>query len=134
MGLDSRREVQEQAIEIEEARELVLEHVSPLGSENVDLRAALGRVLAEAVESAVDVPAFDGSAMDGFAVRAADTWGAGRDAPVTLRTVDESRAGRPAARRVEPGQAIAISTGAAMPEGADAVVCVEDTRSSADSV
>ena len=132
--LDSPREVEAHAIEIEEARELVLEHVSPLASENVELHVALGRVLAEAVESAGDVPAFDGSAMDGFAVRAADTRGAGRDAPVTLRTVDESRAGRPAARRVGPGLAIAISTGAAMPDGADAVVRVEDTRSTADSV
>src|SRR5262249_2411405 len=117
--LTSRRDVHAHAIEIEEARELVLEHVSPLASENVELHAALGRVLAEAVESAGAVPAFDGSAMDGFAVRAADTRGAGRDAPVTLRTVDESRAGRPAARSVEPGLAIAISTGAAMPNGAD---------------
>jgi molybdopterin molybdotransferase len=126
--------VEEHAIEIEKARQLVLEHVSPLGSENVPLRAALGRVLAEAVESAGDVPAFDSSAMDGFAVRGADTQGAGHDAPATLRTVDESRAGRPATRSVEPGLAIAISTGGAMPDGADAVVRVEDTRSTADSV
>src|SRR5262249_46302810 len=121
-------------IEIEQARQLVLEHVSPLGSENVELRAALGRVLAEVVESAGDVPAFDGSAMDGFAVRAADTHRAGPDAPVTLRTVDEPRAGRPATGSVERGRAIAISTGAAMPDGADSVVRVEDTRSTADSV
>jgi molybdopterin molybdotransferase len=126
--------VETQAIEIEEARQLVLEHIAPIGSEQVPLRAALGRVLAEAVESPGDVPAFDGSAMDGFAVRARDTQGASRDGPVTLRTVDESRAGRPATQVVGPGLAIAISTGAAMPDGADAVVRVEDTRSIADSV
>ena len=83
-------------IEIEEARRLVLEHVSPLPSERVELRASLGRVLAEDVASPEDVPAFDNSAMDGFAVRAADTRGARRDSPVTLRIVDESRAGHPA--------------------------------------
>jgi molybdopterin molybdotransferase len=126
--------VETQAIEIEEARQLVLEHVAPLGGEHVPLRAGLGRVLAEAVESPGDVPAFDGSAMDGFAVRAADTEGAARDAPVRLRTVDESRAGRPATQVVKPGLAIAISTGAAMPDGADAVVRVEDTMSTDDSV
>ena len=121
-------------IEIERARLLVLDHVSPLRSEEVPLRAALGRTLAEPVESDSDVPAFDGSAMDGFAVRAADTQGARPDAPRKLQLVDESRAGRPAARSLEPGQAIAISTGAAMPDGADAVVQVEETRSTADSV
>ena len=121
-------------IEIEQARLLVLDHVSPLGSEEVPLRGALGRMLAEPVESGGDVPAFDCSAMDGFAVRAADTLGARPDAPRKLQLVDESRAGRPAARSLEPGQAIAISTGAAMPDGADAVVQVEETRSTADSV
>lgn len=120
------------AIEIERARQLVLEQVSPLGSEQVPLRAALGRVLAQAVESGDDVPAFDGSAMDGFAVRAEDTQGARPDGAVRLRVVDASRAGRPAGRSVEPGQTIAISTGAALPDGADAVVRVEDTRSTAD--
>ena len=123
-----------QVIEIEQARLLVLDHVSPLGSEEVPLRGALGRMLAEPVESGGDVPAFDCSAMDGFAVRAADTLGARPDAPRKLELVDESRAGRPAARSLEPGQAIAISTGGAMPDGADAVVQVEETRSTTDSV
>jgi molybdopterin molybdotransferase len=114
-------------IEIEEARRLVLEHVSPLPSESVELRAALGRVLAEDVVSPEDVPTFDSSAMDGFAVRAADTRGARRDSPVTLRIVDESRAGHPARSGLGAGQAIAISTGAVIPIGADAVVRVEET-------
>jgi molybdopterin molybdotransferase len=116
-------------IEIEEARRLVLEHVSPLPSERVELRASLGRVLAEDVASPEDVPAFDSSAMDGFAVRAADTRGARRDSPVTLRVVDESRAGHPARASLGIGQAIAISTGAVIPTGADAVVRVEETSS-----
>jgi molybdopterin molybdotransferase len=110
-------------IEFEDARALVLEHARPLAAETVALSDALGRVLAEEVRAQEDVPAFDNSAMDGFAVRAADT-GAG----VRLRIVGESRAGTPAAIAVAAGEACAISTGAAMPAGADAVVRVEDTR------
>jgi molybdopterin molybdotransferase len=110
-----------------EARRLVLERVRPLEEEPVPLRAALGRVLAADVESAEPVPGFDNSAMDGFAVRAADTAGASATAPVALRIADEARAGRPAASALEAGQAIAISTGAMLPEGADSVVRVEDT-------
>jgi molybdopterin molybdotransferase len=117
-------------IEIEDARSAVLEGVSPLPAEDVPLASALGRVLAEDVTSADAVPGFDNSAMDGFAVRAADTGGASAEAPARLALVDESRAGRPAEHRLEAGQAIAISTGAMLPEGADAVVRVEDTSSS----
>jgi molybdopterin molybdotransferase len=116
-------------IEIEKARRLILERLSPLPGERLELRASLGRVLAEDVTGPEDVPAFDNSAMDGFAVRAADIRGARRDSPVTLRIVDESRAGHPATSGVEAGQAIAISTGAAIPTGADAVVRVEETMS-----
>jgi molybdopterin molybdotransferase len=116
-------------IEIEEARRLVLERVSPLPGERVPLREALGRVLAVEVSAADPVPGFDNSAMDGFAVRAADTASASSEAPVTLEVVDESRAGRPAERPVGPGEAILISTGAMVPEGADSVVRIEDTRS-----
>ena len=110
-------------IEIEEARRLVLERASPLAAEEVPLGEALGRVLAIEVGAADPVPGFDNSAMDGFAVRAADT----AAAPVTLQVVDESRAGRPARRAVGAGEAILISTGAMVPDGADSVVPVEDT-------
>jgi molybdopterin molybdotransferase len=120
-------EMARELIEVEEAARLVLQHAAPLGPEPVDVAAALGRVLAEPVESAESVPAFDNSAMDGYAVRAADTAGAGADRPARLELVDESRAGRPATHLVAPGEAIAISTGAMIPEGADAVVRVEDT-------
>jgi molybdopterin molybdotransferase len=116
-----------QLIEIEEARGRVLERVPRLDSEPVALRAALGRVLAEDVRSSEPVPRFDNSAMDGFAVRAADTGGANPGQPVELALVDESRAGRPAEAALQQGEAIAISTGAALPAGADAVVRVEDT-------
>ena len=117
----------EKLIEPLEARRLVLERATPLGAEPVPLRAALGRVLAADVESAHPVPGFDNSSMDGFAVRAVDTRGASAAAPVALRLADESRAGRPAQSSLDRGQAIAISTGAMVPDGADSVVRVEDT-------
>jgi molybdopterin molybdotransferase len=110
-----------------EARRLVLERAIPLGDEPVSLRAALGRVLAEDVKSDYPVPGFDNSAMDGFAVRAADIRGATARDPVTLRLADESRAGSSAGSTLAEGQAIAISTGAMVPAGADSVVRVEDT-------
>jgi molybdopterin molybdotransferase len=104
-------------ISIDEAQGRVLHAVRPLMTEDVPLAAALGRVLAEEVESPIDVPPFDSSAMDGYAVVA----GPGAE----LEVVDESRAGRPAEAAVEPGKAIRISTGGALPEGATAVVPLE---------
>jgi molybdopterin molybdotransferase len=118
--------------EIEEARRLVLDRVVPLEAEPVALKDALGRVLAEPVTSADAVPGFDNSAMDGYAVRAADT--AGANGGARLRVVDESRAGHPAQRRLAAGEAVAISTGAMVPEGADAVVRVEDTDAGSQEV
>jgi molybdopterin molybdotransferase len=111
-----------------EARELVLSRARPLGLETVPLAEALGRILGEPLASTDDIPPFDSSAMDGFAVRATDTRGARSGAPVELRLVGESRAGAPAARGPEPGEAVRISTGAVLPPGADAVVRVEDTN------
>jgi molybdopterin molybdotransferase len=124
----------DQLIEIDDARRLVLRSTAPLGPEPVELRDALGRVLAEPITSAAPVPAFDNSAMDGYAVRAADVADVREDAPATLEVVAESRAGAPAGRGVEPGQAIAISTGAVVPDGADAVVRVEDTDGGSERV
>jgi molybdopterin molybdotransferase len=82
--------VPDQLIEIEEARRRVVERVSPLPAEDVPLRDALGRVLATEVGAADPVPGFDNSAMDGFAVRAADTAPASADAPVTLAAARRS--------------------------------------------
>ena len=109
-------------IEIEQAREIVMGCVEPPGEEPVALSEALGRVLAEDVLSEEDVPGFDSSAMDGFALRSADVTETGASG---LEIVGESRAGHPSEEALELGQAIAISTGAAIPEGADAVVPVE---------
>jgi molybdopterin molybdotransferase len=111
----------------EEALRLVLAQARSLAVERVPLADALGRVLGGALVGEGDVPPFDNSAMDGFAVRAEDTRGASSAAPITLRLGGESRAGSPAARGPERGEAIRISTGAALPPGADAVVRVEDT-------
>jgi molybdopterin molybdotransferase len=119
--------VPDKLIEIEEARRLVLERVAPLGPEPVAVLDALGRVLAEDVTSGDRVPGFDNSAMDGYAVRAKDTEPATAERPTRLDLVDEARAGHPAHHVVAPMEAIAISTGAMVPEGADAVVRVEDT-------
>ncbi len=115
-------------LEIDDARRLVLDSARALSGEPVELRMALGRVLAEDAAATEAVPPFDGSAMDGFAVRGADVASAARESPVSLELVDESRAGSPAGRALDSGQAIAISTGAVIPVGADTVVRVEDTR------
>ncbi len=116
-------------VEVDDAREAVLAAAPALGAETVPLgQGALGRVLAEDVAAPDPVPAFDGSAMDGFALRAADIAGAGPQTPVALRLVGESRAGHPAEVTLGEREAIAISTGAVLPRGADAVLRLEDTR------
>jgi len=108
-------------LSIDEARDVVLAATRPLPPETVALADALDRVLAAPVAAAHDVPRFVNSAMDGFALRAGP---AGR----TLRIVGESRAGTPAAVVLGSGEAVRISTGAVVPEGADAVIMVERTR------
>jgi molybdopterin molybdotransferase len=120
--------VPRQLLDIETARSAVLERCSLLGTEDVAIDEALGRILAEDVSSAHPIPPFDNSAMDGYAVIAADTADAAADVPVRLEVVGESRAGAPANSPVASGQAIAISTGAAMPEGADAILRLEDAE------
>jgi molybdopterin molybdotransferase len=106
-----------QLIAIEEARERILAAVSPLPAEPVPLASAFGRVLAEQLVAGLDLPPFRNSAMDGYALAA----GAGGE----LRVVGESRAGGPFEGVLEAGAAVQISTGAALPDGADAVVPVE---------
>jgi molybdopterin molybdotransferase len=107
-----------QLLALEEAQRRILERVVPLPSEEVSLRDAAGRVATTDVESRVDLPPFDSSAMDGFALRAADT-------PGRLPVVERIAAGRPARRPLAPGEAMAIATGGAVPVGADAVVPIE---------
>src|SRR4051812_8884041 len=101
----------------------------PLGVEHVPLAEALGRVLAEDVASPIDVPPFDRSGVDGFAVRAADLAGAGETAPVTLTLNNEAIAcGVAPSLAVTPGMTTPIATGGPIPRGADAVVMVEHTE------
>jgi molybdopterin molybdotransferase len=122
-------------VEIEDAQDRIRAAVSPLPSEDVPLGpAALGRVLAEEITASERVPAFDSSAMDGYAVRADDLAAASAASPVFLAVVDESRAGSPASRALAGGQAIAISTGAVLPSGTDAVARIEDTSRRGDGV
>ena len=105
----------------EEAAALVLGRTPVLGSEEVGLAEATGRVVAEDVVARRMLPAFPASAVDGYAIRSAD--GGGR-----LRVAGESAAGRPFAGRLEPGAAARILTGGVLPEGADSVVMVEDVE------
>jgi len=117
-----------------EALARVLEAAGPLPPRNVPLDEALGLVAAADVAAPGPVPPFDNSGMDGYAVRAADVAGAGAAAPVRLRVTADLPAGRVADRAVEPGTAHRIMTGAPVPDGADAVVPVEDTTAEADAV
>jgi molybdopterin molybdotransferase len=105
-------------ISIDEALRLVLERAQRLSEERIGIDAAFGRVLAEDAVSAVDLPPFDSSAMDGFALRSSDT-------PGRLPVVHRIPAGTPAPRSLEAGEAMGIATGAVVPEGADAVIPFE---------
>ncbi len=99
--------------------------LSPLGPETVAAAEAHGRVLAAEIRSEAAVPAFDRAAMDGYALRAQETFGAGAYSPVELSIVGESMPARPFSGEVRPGQAVRIMTGAPMPAGADAVLPAE---------
>jgi molybdopterin molybdotransferase len=115
-------------IGVEEALDEILSHVRPLAAERVPILEALGRVLAEEIVSDVNIPPFDNSAMDGFAVRSDDVVGATPDAPVRLRVIGSVAAGYVAEMGLEPGSALRIMTGAPLPGGADAVVPIEKTN------
>ena len=115
-------------LSVDDARTRVLESVEPLAIEKVSLREALGLVSATEVRAPHALPRFDNSAMDGYAVSAADTSGAGEYAPVELEIVGEVRAGGSDEVVVEAGTAARIMTGAPLPAGADAIVMVEVTE------
>ena len=114
-------------ISVDEALAEILSHVQPLDPERVPVLGALGRVLAEEIVSDIDVPPFDNSAMDGYAVRAAEITGATPGTPVRLTVAGSVAAGYVAGMHVGPGMALRIMTGAPMPDGADTVVPYEDT-------
>ena len=107
---------------------------SPLGEQDVHLTEASGRRVSRDITARFDAPAFDNSAMDGYAVRAGDVASATADAPVRLPVRGESRAGKPLRDAMRRGTACRIFTGAPMPTGADAVVIQEDTDRHGDEV
>ena len=115
-------------VTVEEARDAVLSEVQELPAEEVPIGAALGRVSADEIRAVSPIPPFDNSAMDGYALRAADVAAASVHAPVELPVVGESSAGHPWQRSLDAGETVAISTGAVLPSGADSVVRLEDTE------
>jgi len=124
----------EPMLAVEEARERVLAAFDALVPERVALAEALERVLAEEIIASEDIPPYANSSMDGYAVCAADTVGAGPESPLRLTVVGEVAAGHVPEAEVKPGTAVRIMTGAIVPPGADAVVKVEDTDGGQDRV
>ncbi len=114
-------------ISVDEARSKMLEAFSPLGLEKVSILDALGRVIGEDVRAGRAIPPRDNSAMDGYALHAEDTRGASVESPARLAVVEDIPAGAVPRKRVGPGEAARIMTGAPIPEGADAVIRMEDT-------
>jgi len=120
-------------IPLEEAKAVILENANSITEEElVRIENSTGRVLASVVKAGMNVPPFARSAMDGFAVMAEDTYGAGEFTPKSLKIVGVVRAGDESSVQVSNGKAVEVATGAVLPEGADAVVKVERTEVSDD--
>ena len=122
----------DQLLELEEARERILRAIPCLPAESISSSAALGRIVAQPIQAPIDLPCFDNSAMDGYAVRAGDLQAATSDTPVALKLCGENPAGEILSGAVEPGTCARVFTGSALPSGADAVVMQEDTRTAPD--
>ncbi len=120
--------------DVEDVERFLVQHTRPLEGIQLELRSSVGAVLAEDVRAEVDVPGFARSAMDGYAVRGEDTFGASAYEPIALRVLGESLPGRPYEGCIAPGTAARIMTGAPLPEGADAVVQAEACSESAGRV
>lgn len=116
-------------ISVESALEVILKEIKPLGLESVDITSALGRVIGEDIAARSGNPPWDNSAMDGYALRAADAKGASSENPVKLSVLYDLPAGSVPQGPIGAGQAVRIMTGAPVPQGADAVVMVEKTES-----
>lgn len=120
--------------DVEEVDDFLRESAKTLSAESVPLLECVGRVLAEDVVSEVDVPGFPRSAMDGYALRGAETFGASDYDPITFALVGTALPGRPFVGSLEPGHAVRIMTGAPIPEDADAVVMAEVCREDGERV
>ena len=112
---------------VEEALQKILGEVNVLETEYVPIMDSLGQVLAEDIKSDINVPPLDNSAMDGYAVRAADTKGASEKTPIILKVIDTVIAGAISKKELTPGTAIRIMTGAPLPKGSDGVIQFENT-------
>jgi molybdopterin molybdotransferase len=121
-------------VSVDEALKKVLEAISPLGLEKVNILDALGRVIGEDIYAGLALPPKDNSAMDGYALRAVDSRGTSPEKPIILDVVEDIPAGSIPAKRIEAGQAARIMTGAPLPEGADSVIRMEDIRKEEDRV
>ena len=119
---------------VPDASAKILAGIHPLDTERVPLGESAGRVLAEAVVSPITLPAWDNSAMDGYALRAADVAGASEAKPAVLTVLERVAAGAFPAREIAPGTATRIMTGAPLPKGADTVIRVEDSDGAMDRV
>ena len=119
-------------VAVETALEIIKENFSdtPLSTETVSLINSLGRVLSEDIVSKENIPAFDRSTVDGYALKASDTYGSGESIPSQLDIVGEILMGEKAESEIKDGECIKISTGGMLPEGADSVVMVENTDNS----
>ncbi|MGZ5543864.1 MAG: molybdopterin molybdotransferase MoeA, partial [Limisphaerales bacterium] len=115
-------------ISLEEARDKILQAIQPLDSECVSLDKSFERVTAEAVSSPMNLPPFDNSAMDGYAVQAADLADASATSTVTLRVIGKVAAGEVFSGEIKSGTCVRLFTGSVLPKGADAVVMQEDTK------
>ncbi|MBU6399393.1 MAG: molybdopterin molybdotransferase MoeA [Verrucomicrobia bacterium] len=115
-------------LELEAAQQRILSALRPLGVESVSLPAAAGRYLAQAIHSPIDLPVFDNSAVDGYAVQAQDLAGASASHPLPLRCMGQVAAGEIFPRPITGGTCVRVFTGSTLPAGADAVVMQEDTR------
>jgi molybdopterin molybdotransferase len=113
---------------LEEAQSRLLAQIRPLPAERVPMVQAAGRTLAADVAATLDLPRFDNSAMDGYAVRAADTAGASPQTPVTLHSIGRVAAGESFSKEIGAGECVRLFTGSPLPRGADAVVMQEDAR------
>lgn len=131
--MTERKEMRE-LVSLDRARAVLADLGVASGTETVALAAASGRVLAERVEADNDVPGFDRANVDGYAVEASETAGAGEVNPVTLEIAGVVEAGEEPAHTVARGEAVEIATGAVLPAGADAVVMVEDTSEDGEAV
>ncbi|MCH8157468.1 MAG: molybdopterin molybdenumtransferase MoeA, partial [Nitrospinae bacterium] len=115
-------------IKVDDARKIILDKIEPQGTEKISISEALGRILAEDIVARHDNPPMDNSAMDGYALIAADIESASPENPVQLDVIEDIAAGYSSQTKIGRGQAARIMTGAPIPPGADAVIMQEDTE------